>query len=101
MVGLREDNPLMSMPTTATETRHAARPAARTELDSALVVDVLHELRSPLTVVDGRVFQLRQQLRTGNADPALLVAKLDEIAKATRHMAATLEQLSTRATYVR
>jgi hypothetical protein len=67
--------------------------------DDSLVVDVLHELRSPLTVVDGRVFQLRQQLRAGNADPAQLVAKLDEIAKATHVMAAALEQLAARASF--
>jgi signal transduction histidine kinase len=68
--------------------------------DEALVADVLHELRSPLTVVDGRIFQLRHQLRNGNADPAQLAAKLDEIAKATHLMAAALEQLAARASYV-
>jgi hypothetical protein len=69
--------------------------------DEELVFDVLHALRSPLTVVDGRIFQLRQQLRRGNADPAQLAAKLDEIAKATHLMAAALEQLAARANYVR
>jgi signal transduction histidine kinase len=67
--------------------------------DHALVVDVLHELRSPLTVVGGRVFQLKQQLRRGDADPAQLVAKLDEITKATNLMATALDQLAARAAY--
>lgn len=69
--------------------------------DESLVVDVLHELRSPLTVVDGRIFQLRQQLRTGNTDPAQLAARLDEIAKATHVMAAALDQLAARANFAR
>ena len=68
--------------------------------DRTLVVDVLHELRSPLTVVGGRIFQLKQQLRRGDADPAQLAAKLDEISKATSLMAAALEQLAARAAYV-
>jgi hypothetical protein len=67
--------------------------------DHLLVVDVLHELRSPLTVVGGRVFQLKQQLRRGDADPTQLVAKLDEITRATNLMAAALDQLAARATY--
>ncbi|MEA2515968.1 MAG: hypothetical protein QOJ59_5457 [Thermomicrobiales bacterium] len=73
--------------------------ATETLPDHTLVVDVLHELRSPLTVVGGRVFQLKQQLRRGDADPAQLVAKLDEITKATNLMAAALEQLAARAAY--
>jgi signal transduction histidine kinase len=67
--------------------------------DQTLIVDVLHELRSPLTVVGGRVFQLKQQLRRGETDPAQLAAKLDEISKATNLMAAALEQLAARAAY--
>ena len=77
------------------------RPAHAADLpaDHTLVVDVLHELRSPLTIVGGRVFQLKQQLRQGDADPAQLAAKLDEISKATNLMAAALEQLAARAAY--
>ena len=80
--------------------RHAFPAADAAPLDRALVVDVLHELRSPLTVVGGRVFQLRQQLRKGEADPALLVARLDEITTATNRMVAALEQLAARAARV-
>jgi signal transduction histidine kinase len=69
--------------------------------DRTLVVDVLHELRSPLTVVGGRVFQLKQQLGRGDADPAQLAAKLDEISRATTLMAAALEQLAARAAFAR
>ena len=67
--------------------------------DHLLVVDVLHELRSPLTVVGGRVFQLKQQLRRGDADPTQLVAKLDEISRATNLMAAALDELAARAAF--
>jgi len=76
-----------------------AQTAAEFPADRTLVVDVLHELRSPLTVVGGRVFQLKQQLRRGDTDPAQLAAKLDEISKATNLMAAALEQLAARAAY--
>jgi len=76
-----------------------AQTAAELPADRTLVVAVLHELRSPLTVVGGRVFQLKQQLRRGNTDPAQLAAKLDEISKATNLMAAALEQLAARAAY--
>lgn len=79
------------------------RPAQPTDLAAPtdrLLVDVLHELRSPLTVVGGRVFQLKQQLRRGDADPAQLVARLDEITRATNLMAAALDQLAARAAYV-
>ncbi|HEY7033188.1 MAG TPA: hypothetical protein VH482_17750 [Thermomicrobiales bacterium] len=69
--------------------------------DRLLVADVLHELRSPLTVVGGRVFQLKQQLRRGDADPTQLAARLDEIASATTAMAAVLDQLAARAAYAR
>lgn len=67
--------------------------------DHSLVVDVLHELRSPLTIVDGRIFQLKQQLRRGDTDLAQLNAKLDEISKATHLMATALEQLAARAAF--
>jgi signal transduction histidine kinase len=75
-----------------------AQPAESEEPpDRLLVVDVLHELRSPLTVVGGQVFQLKQQLKRGDADPVQLAAKLDEIARATNRMAAALDELAARA----
>lgn len=84
------------------ELPHLAYPAvADGATERALVVDVLHELRSPLTVVGGRVFQIKQQLVRGDADPAQLAAKLDEISKAANLMAAVLEQLAARAAYAR
>lgn len=76
--------------------RYALADVETPHFDRDLLVDVLHELRSPLTVVGGRVFQLRQQLRRGDADPAQLSAKLDEISKAASSMAAALELLAAR-----
>ena len=76
-----------------------APTAAELPADRTLVVDVLYDLRSPLTVVGGRVFQLKQQIGRGDADPAQLAAKLDEISKAANLMAAALEQLAARAAY--
>src|SRR4051812_19518669 len=67
-----------------------------THPDRDFIIELLHELRSPLTVVGGRVSQLQNQLRQGDPDPAQLQARLNEISIATRRMTSVLETFSIR-----
>jgi K+-sensing histidine kinase KdpD len=57
-------------------------------------VAVLHDLRTPLTVMVGRLQLLRRRLRQGPPDPVQLAADLDAIAAATVRMTWALDALA-------